>query len=47
MVECARSMMKGKNLSNVFWDEAISTIVYLKNRSPTMCSDHKTPFESL
>jgi transposase InsO family protein len=47
LVECARSMMKGKNLSNSFWVEAISTVVYLKNRSPTRCLDHKTPFEAL
>jgi hypothetical protein len=45
--ECARSMMKCKNLSNVFWDETISTVVYLKNRSPTRCLDHKTHFEAL
>ena len=47
MVECARSMIKGKNLSNSFWVEAINTVVYLKNRSPTRCLDHKTPFEAL
>jgi transposase InsO family protein len=34
LVECARSMLKGKNLSNGFWAEAINTAVYLKNRSP-------------
>ena len=39
--------MKGKNLSNVFWAEAIITDFYLKNRSPTRCLDHKTPFEAL
>jgi hypothetical protein len=39
--------MKGKNLSNGFWAEAISTAVYLKNRSPTRCLDLKTPFEAL
>ena len=39
--------MKGKNLSKGFWVEAISTVVYLKNRSPTMCLDLKTPFEAL
>jgi hypothetical protein len=47
LVECAQSMMKGKNLSNDFWVEAISTVVYLKNRIPTRCLDHKTPFEAL
>jgi hypothetical protein len=40
-------MMKGKNLSNVFWDEAINIVVYLKNRSPTRCLDNVTSFEAL
>jgi len=45
LVECARSMLKGKNISNGFWAEAINTAVYLKNRSPTKILDLKTPFE--
>ena len=45
LVECARNMMKGKNISNGFWVEAINTTVYLKNRSPTKILDLKTPFE--
>ena len=40
-------MMKGKNLSNAFWVEAIIATVYLKNRSPTRCLDNITPFEAL
>jgi hypothetical protein len=40
-------MMKCKNLSNVFWAEAINTAVYLKNISPTRCLDGVTPFEAL
>jgi transposase InsO family protein len=47
LVECARSMMKGKNLSNEFWAEAINTALYLKNRSPTRCPDNVTPFKAL
>jgi hypothetical protein len=47
LVECARSMMKGKNLSNAFCAEAINTAVYLKNRIPTRCLDNVTPFEAL
>jgi hypothetical protein len=47
LVECARSMMKYKNLSNAFWAEAINTAVYLKNRSPTRCLDNVTPFQAL
>ena len=47
LVECARIMLKGKKLSNGFWVEAINIAVYLKNRSPIVCFDHKTPFEAL
>ena len=39
-------MIKGKNISNGFWAEAISTAVYLKNRSPTKILENKTPFEA-
>jgi transposase InsO family protein len=46
LVECARSIIKGKNISNGFWAEAISTTVYLKNRSATKILENKTPFES-
>ena len=38
-------MLQGKNISNGFWDEAINTAVYLKNRSPTKKLELKTPFE--
>ena len=47
MVECARNMIKGKNISNGFWAEEISIAVYLKNISPNKCLDIKTPFEAL
>lgn len=40
-------MLKGKNLSNWFWVEAINTAVYLKNRSPIRNINFKTPFEDL
>jgi hypothetical protein len=40
-------MMKGKNLLNAFWAEAINTVVFLKNISPTRCLDNVTPFEAL
>ena len=39
--------VKGKNLSNGFWVEAINTAVYLKNRSPTKSLEFKTPVEAL
>jgi transposase InsO family protein len=47
LVECARSMLKGKNISNGFWAEAINTAIYLNNRIPTKILDSKTPFEVL
>ena len=40
-------MLKGKNLSNGFWVEAVNTAVYLKNRSPIRIIESKTPFEAL
>ena len=40
-------MLKGKNLSNGFWAKAVSTAIYLKNRSPTRSLESKTPFEAL
>ena len=46
-MECARSMLKGKNLSNGFWAEEVNTAVYLKNRSPSKSFESKTPFEAL
>ena len=40
-------MIIGKNLSNDFWANAISTDVYLKNKIPTRYLDLNTPFKSL
>jgi len=47
LVECARSMLQGKGLSNGLWAEAINTAVYLKNISPPTCLGFKNPFEAL
>jgi hypothetical protein len=47
LVECVQGMMKGKNLSKDLWAQTISTVVYLNNRSPKRCLDHKTPFQAL
>ena len=33
MVECANIMLQGENMLNGFWNEAISTVVYLKTSS--------------
>ena len=46
LVECARSMLQGKNISNVFLAKAINTTVYLKNRRRTKSLELKTPFEA-
>ena len=35
IMEMARSMLKGKNLPNEYWVEAVSCAVYILNRSPT------------
>ena len=40
-------MLKGKNLSNGFWAEALNTTIFLKNRSPTKSLEFKTPYEAL
>ena len=45
MVECAYSMLQGKNISKGFCAEAINTAVYLKNISPSKSLDLQTPFE--
>ena len=45
LVECQQSMLKGKNIHNGFWGEAINAI-YSKNRSPTKILNMKTLFEA-
>ena len=45
LVESARNMLQGKNISNGFWAEAINTTVSLKNRSPTKKLELQTPFQ--
>lgn len=44
MVECEQRMIKGKDISNYFWAEAISIVIYLMNIGPTGYLDLKTPF---
>ena len=46
IVEMARSMLKGKGLSNDFWAEAVNTAVYILNISPTKAVFNKTPYEA-
>lgn len=46
LVEAVRSMLIDANLPHKFWAEALSTAVYLKNRSPTQAVKGVTPFEA-
>jgi transposase InsO family protein len=47
LVECASSILQGKNISYGFWTKGLNTVVYLKNQSPTKKLDFQTPFEIL
>ena len=40
-----RSMLKDKSLPLKFWDEAISTCVYVMNRSSMKILQRKMPYE--
>ncbi|WVZ89853.1 hypothetical protein U9M48_036206 [Paspalum notatum var. saurae] len=46
VVGMARIMLKAKGMSAAFWGEAVSTAVYIHNRSPTKSLEGKTPFEA-
>jgi hypothetical protein len=46
IVEKARSMLLNAKLSEGFWEEAVRTAVYLKNRSPTKAVDSMNPFQA-
>ncbi|WVZ79227.1 hypothetical protein U9M48_026831 [Paspalum notatum var. saurae] len=46
VVGMARSMLKAKGMPAAFWGEAVSTAVYILNRSPTKSLEDKTPFEA-
>lgn len=46
IVECARSMLLHKNVSNELWAEAVSTAVYILNRAlPVKQNENVSPFE--
>jgi hypothetical protein len=45
LMESVRSMLADSGLPQKFWAEALSTAVYLKNRSPTKSLPETTPFE--
>ena len=46
LLESVQSMLSGANLPHKFWAEAVSTAVYIRNRSPTKAVDGMTPFEA-
>lgn len=45
IIEKARSMLAGSSLSKAYWQDAVDTAVYLKNRSPHVALKTHTPFE--
>jgi hypothetical protein len=45
VVAMARSMLKARGVPNKFWGEAVTTAVYILNRSYTRSVDNKTPYE--
>ena len=47
IVEAARCMLAEARLPRKFWAEAVSTAVFLRNRSPTVAVEGKTPYEAL
>ena len=47
LVESARSMMSHGKIPVEFWAEAMNTVVYLRNRSPTTSLEGMTPYECL
>jgi hypothetical protein len=46
VVGTARSMMKAKGMPGISWAEAVTTAVYVLNRSPTKGITGMTPFEA-
>ena len=46
LIEGVRTMLVDSRLPRRFWAEALSTMVYLRNRSPTKALDGITPYEA-
>jgi hypothetical protein len=46
VVEMARALLKQREMSAVFWDEAVVTAVYILNRSPTKAFNGRTSYDS-
>jgi hypothetical protein len=43
IAEVARAMLNEKNLPNYFWAEAVATVVYIMNQTPTVTVHGMTP----
>jgi hypothetical protein len=46
VIELVRAMLIAKNLPAFLWDEAVSHVVYLRNRAPTQALKGMTPYEA-
>jgi transposase InsO family protein len=46
VVEMARTLLKQREMSVVFWGEAVVTTVYILNRSPTKALNGRTSYEA-
>ena len=46
LVETVRAMLADTKLPHKFWAEAVSTAVYLRNRSPSKAVKGMTPYEA-
>ena len=46
-MEMVRSMLADSEMPKSFWAEALATAVYLRNRSPTISVEGKTPYEAI
>jgi transposase InsO family protein len=46
IMEAARSMLHASGLPYTFWEHAVMTAVYLRNRSPTKALTDATPYEA-
>jgi transposase InsO family protein len=47
ILETARSLLFENQVPQLFWDNAISTAIYLLNRVPSKANDFKTPLQAL
>ncbi|KAF2343935.1 Reverse transcriptase RNA-dependent DNA polymerase [Trinorchestia longiramus] len=46
ILEAVRAMLSDSKLPKTFWAEALSTAVYVKNRSPTSAHKNLTPYQA-